>query len=141
MPSKRVEALLEALKDDDPGVVEGAIWGLKGIHDSAAVEPIVALFKHKSMDVRLRAVSAFQRGWKGTFYDARAIEPLMELAKKTRSAELRAAAIDALESQAGPDQPGLEELLLRALKDEDPSVRRAAGFALGGIFEGHTDSD
>ncbi len=124
---RKLNALIEALKDSDREVRETALAALAEIRDPRVFEPLTAALKDASPDIRQQAAFGL-----GQLRDARAIEPLTA-ALTDSSAEVREQAAFALgQLRAKAAVPGLST----ALKDSNANVREQAVFALGQIRDG-----
>ena len=118
-----VEALIQALKDEDSDIRSGVADALSVIRDRKAVEPLILALDDESWEVRRAAVMAL-----GVIGDARAVEPLIwalndEYWNVNRKAEKALAMIG---------EPAVE-LLIRTLHDNSWGVRQRAAGALGAI--------
>jgi hypothetical protein len=148
-----VEALREALKDEDPEVRQHALFALTQIGDPQALAALVEALKDQSWQVRAKAAYGLgvrgrqtgidalvgalrdaswqvreQAAWSlGLIGDARAIEPLT-IALRDESSEVREKAAWALALKG--DKRSVEPLTA-ALKDTSASVRGMAAWALG----------
>lgn len=112
-----VDALLEALEDDEPGVRRGAAWALGVIRNPRATNPLISRLADPDVSVRSGAAWAL-----GVIGDSRATQALINsLADET--AEVRRKAAWAL-GEIG--DPGAVEALIHSLKDEDEDVRRVS---------------
>jgi len=121
---RRLNALIEALKDSDREVRETALSALAKIRDPRVFEPLTAALQDASPDIRQQAAFGL-----GQMRDARAIEPLSAALKDT-NADVREQAAFALgQLRAKSAVPALAA----ALKDTDADVREQAVFALGQI--------
>lgn len=124
---RKLNALIEALKDSDREVRETALVALAEIRDPRVFEPLTAALKDASPDIRQQAAFGL-----GRLRDARAIEPLTA-ALTDSSADVREQAAFALgQLRAKAAVPGLST----ALKDTNADVREQAVFALGQIRDG-----
>ena len=109
------ELLIMALEDEDLKVRLGAIMALGEIGDTKAIEPLIKFLKDENSDIRFRAAEALEKmGWKSDNEK----DQLYFLFAKKQWRELK-----------GVGEPA-EELLKKALKDEDPTVRRGAAMIL-----------
>jgi beta-lactamase regulating signal transducer with metallopeptidase domain len=148
-----IDALREAIKDDDPEVRQHALFALAQVGDEPAQAALIDALKDPSWQVRANAatglglrgdrngvdalVSALrdsnwqvreQAAWAlGLRGDARAIEPLVE-AVKDESAGVREKAAWALGLKGNRQAV---EALIAALTDATPRVRGMAAWALG----------
>ena len=148
-----VEALREALKDEDPEVRQHALFALTQIADPQAFAALVDALKDQSWQVRAKAAYGLgirgrqtgidalvgalrdsswqvreQAAWSlGLIGDARAIEPLT-IALRDESSEVREKAAWALALKG--DKRSVEPLMA-ALKDASARVRGTAAWALG----------
>src|SRR6185503_14281205 len=148
-----VDALREALKDDDPGVRQQAVIALAQAGDDPPVAALLEALTDPNWQVRANAASALglrggrnnvdalvaalrdtnwqvreQAAWAlGLKGDARAIEPLVD-ALKDEHAVVREKAAWALGLKGNR---GSVEGLIEALKDASPKVRGMAAWALG----------
>ena len=120
---RAVAALIETLKDREPGVREQAAWALGALDDSSAVPALVAALKDADPRVRRQAAWAL-----GAIDDTRA------------SDGLTAALTDADErTRARPHGPSVPSTtparsrVVRALGDAAEHVRKQAAWALGAI--------
>ena len=112
---EEIEALIEALKDEDPRIRKIVAETLGRIGDKKAVEPLIEALKDE--DPEVRKFVAFQLAW---VKDKKAVEPLIE-ALKDKDPEVRINVADYL-SMFG-DERAIEPLI-EALKDENPKVRK-----------------
>ena len=148
-----VDALREALKDEDPEVRQHALFALTQIGDPQALAALVDALKDQSWQVRAKAAYGLgmrgrqtgidalvgaltdtswqvreQAAWSlGLIGDARAIEPLT-IALRDESSEVREKAAWALALKG--DKRSVEPLMA-ALKDTSARVRGMAAWALG----------
>lgn len=121
---RRLNALIEALKDSDREVRETALSALARSRDPRVFEPLTAALKDASPDIRQQAAFGL-----GQMRDPRAIEPL-SAALKDSSKDVREQAAFALgQLRARAAVPALSA----ALKDAEANVREQAVFALGQI--------
>ncbi len=121
---RRLNALIEALKDSDREVRETALAALAEMRDPRVFDPLTAALKDASPDIRQQAAFGL-----GQLRDGRAIEPLTA-ALKDANADVREQAAFALgQLRAKASVPALST----ALKDTDADVREQAVFALGQI--------
>ena len=120
--SRVVEALKEALKDEDPDVRHRALFALSQIGDSSVTEALVEAMK--SNDSQVRAQAAWALGFRG---GQNALDMLIE-ALKDESPQVRQQAAWAL-GMKGNGRAA--EALASALRDENPLVREKAAWALG----------
>jgi HEAT repeat protein len=153
LPPGAVEALRRALADDDPEVRAAALRGLAGAPDGMAGE-IVPLLSDAEPRVRIAATQAFAAHSESSALGPR-VRPLLEdpdpevraaaagallpfsddqaervlgiMARSPRASWRRAALFALAEAGEEPD------LLIGALADADPSVRRQAVAAVGGL--------
>ena len=148
-----IEALRDALKDEDSKVREHALFALTQIGDPPAIAALEEALKDQSWQVRANAANALglrggrngvdalvgalkdttwqvreQAAWAlGLAGDARAIEPLID-ALRDESSEVREKAAWALGLKGNKRSV---EPLMTALKDTSASVRGMAAWALG----------
>ena len=110
-------ALVNALKDGDPGVREEAAMGLAITPGTAVIDPLLDALKDADAQVREKAAIglAFRR-------DSRIVAPLLE-AIEDRDSQVREKAAIAL--GASGDERAIPALT-KALKDPDPQVREKA---------------
>ena len=151
--SAAVEALREALKDEDPEVRQQALFALTQVGDPLAVGALIEALKDQSWQVRAKAAYGLglrgrqngidalvgalrdtswqvreQAAWGlGLIGDARAIEPLTA-ALRDESSDVREKAAWALGLRG--DKRSVEPLMA-ALKDTSAGVREMAAWALG----------
>ena len=145
----RFEALLKALKDQNPDVIRSAMLGLRRSTDHQVLPALVPLLKHQDFAVRSTAAQTIdtipwipgsrdERIWfyaaKGWFERAaaagtEAIEAL-QLTVQTAPVSVAVRVIDAL--RLIPD-PRVVALLRGALRSVEPSVCIAAADSLGKI--------
>ncbi|HEX8691162.1 MAG TPA: HEAT repeat domain-containing protein [Longimicrobium sp.] len=119
------DALLEALRSDDRGRREAAMLGLAHAEDQRSVGPLVDLLDEQ--DPELRGGAAWTLGHVGS---REATRPLLGILDD-REARVRRSAARALGRLEDPAAiPALAQLLGA---DADPTVRRAAAWALGKI--------
>ena len=76
--SEAVPALIDALKDADPGVREQVAWALGAIRDPRAVDGLIGALKDQAPQVRQQAAWAL-----GALRDRRAVQGLMASLKDT----------------------------------------------------------
>ncbi len=116
---RAVQPLIAALTDEDLGVRCAVIEALARIRDEGTTEPLIGLLTDENEEVRCAAIRAL--GWMG---DAQAVQPLRAVLGQhpyvvaNALSRFGAAAI---------------ELLVSALGEANPDVRRAAAWALGKI--------
>lgn len=123
-----VEALVEALRDEDRFVRCHAADALRRIGDARSVQPLVQALKDEYEIVRLYAMEGL-----GRVGDAAAVEPLIRvLNDEFREVPYESLRKHVVEALAGVGEPAVEPLI-EALKDEDVRVREAVAEALGGI--------
>ena len=115
-----VQPLIQALKDKDKDVREGAAKALGRIGDFRAVDPLIEALKDEVRTVRLAAAGALTK-----MEDARAVEPLTQ-ALNDKSSEVRKKALQALIKVGKPAVGPLAQ----ALGDESMDVRRKAAQGL-----------
>ncbi len=151
--SAAVEALREALKDEDAEVRQHALFALTQIGDPQAVGALIEALKDQSWQVRAKAAYGLglrgrpngidalvgalrdpswqvreQAAWGlGLIGDARSTEPLV-VALGDESSDVRQKAAWALGLKGGKQSV---EPLIAALKDTSASVREMAAWALG----------
>jgi HEAT repeat protein len=156
---RAVDPLIEALRDSDSRVREAAIWALGQIEDpraapglaaalgdseakvrryaaaalgdldlSSAPPELINALQDDDLEVRRYAVHAL-----GDIEDPAAVPGLAALFRSSDAdADTRRAVIHAL---SDIEDPAAYQLLVEALDDEDPEIRRAAARALGGNEE------
>lgn len=113
---RTLEVLRTILNDDDPLVVDAALFALGEHEDAASVEQIIDIARnHDDARVRESAIAVL-----GVLGDVRA-KPTVILALEDK-APVRRRAIVALANFEGPD---VDEALLRASDDRDWQVRAA----------------
>ena len=120
--TKALEALREALKDEDPQIRKHAMSALMYAQDKASLEIFIAALRDPNPQIRSQAAWAL-----GVNGDSAVVEPLIA-ALKDDDAGVRAKAAWALGLKG--DQRAIEPLGA-ALKDSDPQVRSKAAWALG----------
>ncbi len=152
-----VEALIEALKDDNDYVRMPAARALGQIGDQEAVAALLPLFRDTSWWVRATAAEALdQLGWQpgldetGARYwmwkkqwdtcsqiGLPAVAPLLEVIREDKDSEIRNAAVEALGKVSDPQAV---DVLLQAIKGSywrywsgNPWVGKAVAQALGRI--------
>ena len=121
---RAVAALIDTLKDREPGVREQAAWALGALDDAGAVQALISALKDPDPRVRRQAAWAL-----GAIDDARASSALSAALtdQDDRTREQAAWALGAIDdSTAVP-------ALLRALTDSGDRVRKQAAWALGAI--------
>ena len=117
-----VEALNEALKDEDAEVRENALFALSQIEGRRATEALIAALKDATPQVREKAVWGL-----GMRHSDAAIDPLIGALRDSNSqVRERAAWALGLNGNGRAIEP-----LMNALKDEDVEVRQKAAWALG----------
>jgi HEAT repeat protein len=143
------DALLKGMEDSNPEVREAALWFFKSNGDPRATEPVAKALKDSNPRVRVAAAKTI-----GKLDSHRAVDPLIE-ALGDDEQEVRKATAEALEeigeplgrwiydslqgsrvamaSLAEKKDPRTLDPLVRALKNQDPHVRRAAVETLGEI--------
>lgn len=119
-----VDALLPALRDPEPSVVQAVIFALGHRASPRAIEPLLGFVDHPSADFRYATVHGLMP------HDTPVV--VQALAKLSRDADrdVRDWATFALGSQLDSDSPELREALGERLNDADPEVR---GEALVGL--------
>ncbi len=117
-----IEALIEALQDNNPMVRKNAAWALGEIRDTLAVEPLISKLPDKAHEVREYAAGAL-----GKIKDNRAVEPLSNTLKD-KNLDVRLTVIASL----GEIKDTSAVLpLIESLQDTITNVRRYAAEALG----------
>jgi HEAT repeat protein len=116
-----VEALLEALEDQEPEVRRGAAWALGVIRNPRAVEPLVSRLRDADESVRSGAAWAL-----GVIGDPRGVPALVD-ALRDSSPEVRRKAAWAL-GEIGEREA--VDALVQVLEDEDLDVRRVTFLVL-----------
>jgi HEAT repeat protein len=119
-----IEALIEALADENWAVRKAAHLAIRQMRDVRALEPFLAALRGQTEEARMLAAEAL-----GQFGDVRAVEPLVG-ALADRSWDVRAAAARAL--GAIGDARAVSPLI-RAMSESDLGVRDAAAEALVNI--------
>ncbi|NVM01262.1 MAG: HEAT repeat domain-containing protein [Candidatus Helarchaeota archaeon] len=119
-----VEPLLQALKEDNWGIIDAAVHSLSKLKEKRAVEPLIQLLKHKDSMIKRKAVVGL-----GDIGDIRAVEPIIQMLKD-EDWQNRQDAANAL-GKIG-DKKAVEPLI-QLLEDEDKFVRLAAVEALTNI--------
>jgi HEAT repeat protein len=114
------DALIGALEDVDTDVRIAAKKSLYKIKDNRAIDSLVAGLKADKPEVRSEVIGALSK-----YQDHRAIEPLLD-----SNADVRIEAINALSKL---DDPRAIEPLIDAVKDYQPSVRKAAASTLANV--------
>lgn len=136
--TKAVDALIEALKNEDDSVRMDAVrdWAYQDISDPRAVDALIGALKDEDEDVRNYAAYAL-----GDISDQRAIDALVG-ALKDQSEYVRQAAASALgdigsktrwEGMTFLNSTKAIDPLIEALKDDCEWVRQSAAVALGQI--------
>jgi hypothetical protein len=116
-----IQALTQALNDEDELVRRDAAKTLGEIGDTRAVEPLIQALEDEESGVRMYAAMALAK-----IGDAKAVEPLIQALEDEESGVRREAA-EAL-GEIG-DERAIEPLI-QALEDEHPMVQVAAKEAL-----------
>ena len=119
-----LEALIEALADENWAVRKAAGLAIGQMRDAQALEPFLAALRGQTQEARLLAAEAL-----GQFGDVRAVDPLVG-ALADRSWDVRAAAARALGAIA--DARAVSPLMV-AMRESDLGVRDAAAEALVNI--------
>nr|MBA3242458.1 HEAT repeat domain-containing protein [Acidobacteriota bacterium] len=119
-----LEPLINALKDEAPGVRGSAATALAALGDRRAVEPLIAALKDEADNVRGSAATAL-----AALGDRRAVEPLIN-ALKDEASGVRGSAATALAALG--DRRAVEPLI-NALQDDAPGVRGSAARALAAL--------
>ena len=117
---KATDALLAALRDAEWSVRDEAAWALRQTGDARIAAPLAAMLKEKHAPVTHIVWLLQQVGGK------QAVAPLAALLAD-RETETRMRAVNALSELRAPQ--GIDPLV-RALKDGDPGIRRAAAEGL-----------
>ncbi len=120
---RAVEPLISALKDKDPEVRGAAVEALGELQASPAVELLISLLKDEDRNIRIEAIIALKN-----IKDPRAFEPLTSLLKREKNSFVRYMVLRALGELK---DPRAVEPIISALKDKEPSVRRAVARLLG----------
>jgi hypothetical protein len=116
-----LDAIVEALRNENPNVRAEAAAVLANVKDSRALEPLLHAAGDDVEDVRSAAVRAL-----GGIWDGRAVDAILG-ALEEESKHVRAAAAAALGSHR---DPRIIEPLIAALKDKSWTVQSEAGSAL-----------
>jgi HEAT repeat protein len=116
-------ALGAALKDANVDVRRKAAWALGELGLERAPPALIEALRDADRDVRRITVHAL-----GEIEDPAAVAGLGAIARGTGDVELRREALHAL---AEIRDPAALEILIAAMKDEDPQIRRIAAEALG----------
>jgi len=144
---RRIEPLVNALRDRSPGVLMAALTGVKNSTDERIIPAMIPLMRHMDPGVRGYAASLlYARGWrpeerdekihyqvasgqlgKAAMHGSAAIQSL-ETVMQTGNYNQRIAAVEAL---GRIDDKRVIKPLLSALRSNDPSVCAAAISALG----------
>jgi beta-lactamase regulating signal transducer with metallopeptidase domain len=127
---RAVEPLILALKDDNPTVRRIAIWGLSEMRPTPtklASGAIARKLSDPSADVRAEAVGAL-----GDFKSLRQSEAVGRALLDDPSPEVRYRAAHSLGDM---QEPSTRRVLETAIRDNDPSVRAKARWALGRVAE------
>ena len=119
-----VQALVGAMKDEDPEVRQQAVHALMQVRSPAIVAPMIAALSDSDADVRQSAAMAV-----GQMGERQAIPALSRLLSDS-DADVRQQGAFAL-GQLGAKEAG--PALIKALSDTDADVRQQAAFALGQI--------
>jgi hypothetical protein len=119
-----VEALIEALKDENDKVRMQAATALGEIRSPHAIGPLIAALKDKNSDVRKMAASALGK------IGNPAVQPLIAVLQKHENPNVREMAAGALGMIKDPRSV---RPLMGALKDDNSDVRSEAAAALGKI--------
>lgn len=116
-----VRALIRLVEKHPPFVEDEMIETISAIGDETAVPALVSLLENPSSSVRRATARAL-----GRLGSSRALGPLIQAASHPNDPELRRAAIQAIRTIG---DPGCETVVVKALRDENPSVRVAAAEA------------
>jgi HEAT repeat protein len=119
--AEALEALIEALADENWAVRKAAGLAIRQMRDARALEPFIAALSGQTQEARQLAAEAL-----GQLYDARAVEPLVG-ALADRSWDVRAAAARSLGVIA--DARAVSPLMV-SMRESDLGVRDAAADAL-----------
>jgi HEAT repeat protein len=122
-----VPVLREVLRVDDPHVQSSAIHLLAKVPGVAAEEAIASVLK--AADSRSVAVAAMKLGWRR----ARHVLPALIDCVQERGSSLGAARATVLVAIAGLADARAQDVLSKALSDQNRDVRRSSARALGRI--------
>src|SRR4029077_18261667 len=120
--------LVKAARDKDANVRQQALWALQScpVNAKTMLAPIVKLIQKEQGYPRQTAISVLGR------LGEKAVPPLLNLLKD-KDAGTRSTAAAALGNVGEAAKEAIEPLTGLARKDDNPQVRSAAVYALGGI--------
>lgn len=120
-----VAPLIQALRDKDSWIRNGAARALAEIRDARAVEPLIRALEDEDDNVQTEAAYAL-----GRIGDARAVAPLINVFRRHETVGLWRTPASAAAWALGDIGEAAIESLTRALTDEDHRVQRGAKEAL-----------
>jgi hypothetical protein len=129
------EAVLKKLQDPDPFVKGWAMKLIQAQHDRRAVEPVRALLKEQTPEVRYDALHTLS-----VLEGPDVLDTLTKILREDESAIVREGALRCC-TVVSPPTPRTAEVLIAGLRDKDATVRKAAigllrkGFGQGFAFD------
>lgn len=129
--ARATDPLIQALGDGNSSVREGAGWAIQSIEGQVSIDIFIENLKNKNGSIRRGAATAL-----GMADDKRAVEPLIQ-SLQDDDGLVRA---ESATSLGKINDASAVEPLIQALKDEDWQVQANAGRALVKIGEVSTDS-
>lgn len=139
-----IDDAIRASESNDRDTANGAIMKLVAQTDTRAAAALARLIRSGSKDKRAAAASMAGNDMFGTRFHPDLIDPLLEAARNDPEAEVRKAAVFALQgymAQGGRRDLSIRRALITALDDRNAEVRAAAAQALYLLSFKHGASD